>query len=640
MQLKRERCFNYFFICVLFIAIGCGGGGGGGGDGGDGDEGEYDGGVQEDIDYSTEGETGIEVDAGFEVGDIAEIGDFEIDGQTVCIDIDRDGYCRPDDCDDENKTINLGMGEVCGNAFDDNCNGKVDEDCYGDGNTYFVDKDSIGGTCSDSNPGTIDRPWCTIAKANSTLGGGDTVFIRAGVYEGETIQPSNSGNSDSSRITYASYEGEEVVFTHSVYCIRIQSKSYITIRGLKFIDCERNLYISSSDHINVGYCSFDNPGGPVTWAGSRIYSNSTYNKIYNNVFSRYGNESGGDGNWDDNACILDIGNDNEVDESDYNLVVGNTFYYGGHHILGVYSNYNVVRNNTFHNEEWYPCHRESIGGMCGNRNVILNTSYPDKNIGNIIENNMITFSGVPPDNNTSTGLSVRTQFNIIRRNIFYYNDSSGVGLSADGGNYNDASNNYVYNNTFYHNGYTLFEDWEPTKSGMLLARWVDDSQHNPMTGVAIKNNIFYDNNLYAIYFYYVDRTQQYVEGNWEEEGDPGFVDISKTPEPFDFSSLNLHLNATSPCINNGVFLTRTLNSGEESNVLMVEDANYFTDGNGVVEGDMIQFEGSDMAVTITEIDYSTGRITIDTPMTWSQRTWIALPYFGTAPDQGAYEVEQ
>ncbi len=135
---------------------------------------------------------------------------------------------------------------------------------------------------------------------------------------------------------------------------------------------------SSQNHI--GYCRFENPGGPVTWAGSRLYNNSNYNRIYNCTFTKYGKESYYSGSYQDSGCILDIGNDNDIDNSDYNLVVNNTFYHGGHHILGVYANYNVVRNNTFHNEEWYDCHRSNIGGKCGNRNVILNTSYAENNI--------------------------------------------------------------------------------------------------------------------------------------------------------------------------------------------------------------------------------------------------------------------
>ena len=555
----------------------------------------------------------------------------------ICIDLDRDGFCRGDDCDERNPAVNRGVSEVCGNGLDDNCDGQVDEGCLVGTNEYFVDTDSLGGVCDDTNPGSLTAPWCTIGQANATLTAGDTVYIRAGTYSGETIQPTNSGTSDTQRITYSAYDAEEVILTASVYCIRLQSTSYNTILGLRLIDCERNVYIQASDHNNIGYCEIDTPMGPTTWAGSRVYEGSQYNRIYNNIFSRYGAEDYYGGGYQDSGVNLDIGNDNDVDASDHNLVINNTFFYGGHHILGVYANYNVIRGNTFHNEEWYDCNRASIGGLCGNRNVILNSSQPDNNIRNVIEDNWIVFSGVPPDQDASAGLGIRTQLNIVRRNIFYHNDSSGVSLSTNGGNHNDASNNYVYHNVMYHNGYMLLDDWDPRKTGMMLARWVDSPEYNAIAGVAIKNNIFHDNQLHAIYFYYVDELEQDVAGNWQHAGDPGFLSVSGTPDPADFGSYDFRLHHTSPCIENGEFLTTTTNAGQGATGLEVENAGYFTDGHGVVEGDLIMLEGQFMPAVVIAVDYATNTLTLNTPLTWEAGTGVALAFHGTAPDQGAYE---
>jgi hypothetical protein len=559
------------------------------------------------------------------------------DAEVPCaIDVDRDGACMPWDCDDENAAIGPSQSEVCHNGLDDNCNGEVDEGCLGT-DLYYVDRDSIGGACDDDNPGTESEPWCTIAEANSSLTAGQTVYVRAGTYTDETIQPANSGTSDAARIAYAAYPGEVVTFTGSVYCVRLQSRSYITIIGFQFIDCERNLYLQASDHNNIGYCTFDTPAGPATWAGSRIYDGSSYNRVFNSTFSRYGAQSGADPDYQDYACNLDIGNDNTEDQSDNNLVVNSTFFYGGHHILGVYSNNNVIRGNTFHNEEWYPCHRSSIGGMCGNRDVILNTSQPDTNTRNVIEDNAITFAGVPPDQVSSTGLSLRTQYNMVRRNRFYYCDSAGVTLSADDGNNNDASNNYIYHNVFYKNGYLLFDDWDPRKVGLLLARWVDNSAHNAMTGVAIRNNIFHENQLGAIYYYYVDEGELVVADNWEEGGDPGFTTIGPEPDPFDFDALDFHLRDDSPCVNNGGFLSTATGAGENSTTLVVADAGYFFAGHGVVEADLVQLEEQSTAVAITAVDYASNTLTLAEPLTWADGDGVSLPYHGSRPDQGAYE---
>lgn len=562
-------------------------------------------------------------------------GDGGGDTQTCTVDLDHDGACADADCDDQNPLAHPGMAEICGDGADNDCDASTDEGCQ-TGSVYYVDRDSRGGPCDDNGPGTLDAPWCHVSKANATLSAGDTVYLRAGTYP-ETIQPRNSGTSDSQRIVYQAFNREAVTFTQSVYCIRIQSKSYVTIRDLTFIDCQRNLYLDASDHVEVIGCSFDNPSGPVTWAGSRIYNGSCFNRIARCTFSRYGNESGSEGAWDDNACILDIGNDNSVDPSDHNLIEDSTFFYGGHHILGVYGNYNVVRRNTFHNEEWYPCHRPEAGDLCGDRNVILNTSFPETNIRNVIENNIIAFSGLPPDNDSSTGLSLRTQYNIVRRNLFYHNDSAGLGLSADGGNGNNPSHNHVYHNVFFKNGYPLLDGWDPSKYGMILARWVDDAEHNPVIGVAIKNNIFSQNQLPGIYFYYVDPLQQSVSANRIEPEDPLFVDVSGNPGPFDFDVYDFRLTTSSPCIDGGEFLTVTTGAGQASTTLAVEDAGYFSDGNGVMPGDLIQLEGQITVARIVSIDYGANTLTLDTPLTWQAGTGVAQPYAGARPDPGAFE---
>jgi hypothetical protein len=550
-------------------------------------------------------------------------------------DIDNDESPATEDCDDGNPDIYPGAPEICGNVIDDDCDGEIDEGCI-TGDVFYVDKDSVGGPCSDEGPGTIDQPWCTVAKANQALTPVQTVYVRAGTYL-ETIQPENSGASNSARITYSGYEDETVTFSESVYCVRLQGVSHITLRGLRFYNCERNLYISGGSDNHVTGCEFDTPQGPSTWGGSRIYDGSSYNRITHCVFSRYGAQGP---NQQDSGVVLDIGSDNEVDHSDHNLIYGNDFSYGGHHILGVYSNYNVIRNNTFHNEEWYSCHRSDIGGLCGNRNVITNTSQPDKNIRNVFDRNHIVFSGVPPDQTTSTGLSLRTQKNIVRKNIFYYCDASGLALSNDGGNHNDASYNHIYRNVFYHNGYPLIEDWQVQRSGLLLARWVDDAQHNPMTGVAIKNNIFHDNQEYAVYYYYVDEQDQDVAGNWLEQGDPGFADISASPDPLDMNAFDFHLQSTSPCIDNGAFLTTITQSGQDTTTLHVGDAGYFFDGQGIVYGDYIQLEGQTDTVLVTHVDYENNDIDINVALTFAAHTGVALPYAGTRPDQGVYEHAQ
>ena len=72
------------------------------------------------------------------------------------------------------------------------------------GSTYVV---SPGG--NDNSTGSLSAPWRTLAKANTSLGPGDTVLVRGGTYH-ERIVPVRSGNSGSP-IVYRAYPGEQVV---------------------------------------------------------------------------------------------------------------------------------------------------------------------------------------------------------------------------------------------------------------------------------------------------------------------------------------------------------------------------------------------------------------------------------------------
>jgi hypothetical protein len=60
----------------------------------------------------------------------------------------------------------------------------------------------VAPTGNDDNPGSLDYPWRTIQKAANTLVAGDTVYIRAGVYQ-EQVLPQNSGSPSPTPLTLA-----------------------------------------------------------------------------------------------------------------------------------------------------------------------------------------------------------------------------------------------------------------------------------------------------------------------------------------------------------------------------------------------------------------------------------------------------
>jgi parallel beta-helix repeat protein len=119
------------------------------------------------------------------------------------------------------------------------------------GTTYYVDKRSRGGACSDSNAGTISQPWCTIRKAMQTLRPGDRAYVRRATYNEGSLWPSNAGTAGN-YITLKAYPGETVSVNCSGNnsCIngRTGKTAYWVFDGFDMysgsehiIDCSKNL---------------------------------------------------------------------------------------------------------------------------------------------------------------------------------------------------------------------------------------------------------------------------------------------------------------------------------------------------------------------------------------------------------------
>jgi hypothetical protein len=56
-----------------------------------------------------------------------------------------------------------------------------------------------------------------------------------------------------------------------------------------------------------------------------------------------------------------------------------------------------------------------------------------------------------------------------------------------------------------------------------------------------------------------------------------------------------------------------------------------------IAGDTINLVGQTQRVQITNINYATNTITVNSPLSWTQGQGVGLSYEGSAPDKGAYE---
>ncbi|MDX6299082.1 MAG: hypothetical protein QOF53_296 [Nocardioidaceae bacterium] len=115
-------------------------------------------------------------------------------------------------------------------------------------------------SCSDSNPGTADAPFCTIAKGVGVLQPGSTLDIGNGTYA-ETIKPAVSGTA-TAPVTITRWPGRSPTIARTTtYGAYLVNRSFVVLSNLTFTGTTLDgVYVSGSDHIQVS-------GNVVTDAG-------------------------------------------------------------------------------------------------------------------------------------------------------------------------------------------------------------------------------------------------------------------------------------------------------------------------------------------------------------------------------------
>ena len=504
--------------------------------------------------------------------------------------------------------------------------------------------DSVNGN-DDFNGASETQAWKSITKANQTLVAGDTVFIKTGTYT-TYIAPKNSGT-PLQPIVYTNFDTGTVTIRDAVFGINLDGKSYIVVRGIAFRNLDRFLYVRNrSCHNTFAYCTFDSArmtdGKTATWAGSVVSGNSQHNWIHHCRFSNYGYFTD-----DDVSCIIDIGSEEgKTDSTCCNLIENSTFFHAGHHVMGVYGKYNVIRNNYFHNEPW------SMGTAASDRGVVL---YGDRNLSfsgysenggrTLFEGNRVGYSADPSDNNGASGMAMNSSDNIVRFNCYFHNISAGLSMSLTASYLQDILRNKVYNNSFFDNGHNPYDSMDHMSSGIGFGIYsgtlvIKDNE--------LKNNILYRHKL-TFGEYNINTANrkgiidlQVFANNWDGDsrGDPLFVNATAGPgDPMNTALPDLHLKPGSPCIDSGTYLTAIISPGGTGNSFRVKDAGYFMDGWGIkgVDGDEIRLWGTGQRARITTVNYTTNILTLDKNVTWTENQGICLRYDGTAPDIGAFE---
>jgi hypothetical protein len=463
---------------------------------------------------------------------------------------------------------------------------------------------------------------CSLPTANAHVQPGDAVYLLGGTYR-TAIAPARSGTPGDGRITYANYSEDQVVIRDAEHAIHLDKRSYVSVRGIQAYRCQQFLVILEGHHNDIGQCRFEQNRNESVWGGSWVQKSSTYNRIHDCVFTRFGWVADGD----DKGILLDVGLDiSTTDASDRNVIENNLFSYGGHHILHICGANNVVRGNYFHNEDWMDCDRPD---GCGNRNAMTIGPMARQNL---FEENRFAFAGTPPDDNGANGLVLRSPDNIVRRNMSYGNGAAGISLASM--TVSIPTGNRIYANTIHHNGYDSAIDslwW----GGISFGNWGNGT----MPGNVLVNNILHDNRHDRSISGYGEAGEQIIRTNWMDAGDPGFAAPSLPADTDDANLPDYRLRANSPCIDRGEFLTRITSESGSGIGFAVEDAEFFYDGWGVPGevGDLIQLEGTTRVARILRIDYERDLIATDRELSWTTGQGVSLAYAGDAPDLGAHE---
>jgi len=398
------------------------------------------------------------------------------------------------------------------------------------GTTYYVAPNG-----SDTNSGTESQPWKTIQNAANKMTAGDVTYIRAGTYH-ERVIPQNSGSAGN-YITYAAFSGELVTIDGAGIFLPtdwgglfdVTQKSYIKISGLKIM--------------NAG--PYDNNVGILIDNSSHITIEKNY--IYNTV-------SSGIGVWESDNIFID-GNEVELacnDGEQECITVAET-------------NIFEIKNNHVFNGGPGSMGGEGIDAKDGSANGKIYNNYvhdiPDR-LGIYVEAwdkhtyNIEVFKNKVHDC-SGDGITLASEQgglleNIsVYNNIIYNNRNVGITVTPNGDVPNPPMKNIIIiNNTIYNNGWDLGGDsWgggigvdNPNTTNLIIRNNIVSQNFNFQIAIeASVQNLKIDFNLINGFR---GELSEEVYGNDYVEADPKFVNIS---------GKDLHLQSSSPAIDNGSF---------------------------------------------------------------------------------------
>jgi hypothetical protein len=493
---------------------------------------------------------------------------------------------------------------------------------------YWVSSNGAASWASAQSQTALSGTACaSLSTMNSNATAGDTVYLRGGTYTGTAINLTHDGTSPSPIIIEA-YLTETVTLSNFADAdppaINLTNRDYVTFRRINTDDCQESVAMSNCTHLRFEDCSWVNhkntqSGWPVA---VRIRDSSQFNVFEECTAGSCGYDSGGD----DAGGVMELGTfDSETDLTRYNYFHTCTMFRGGHEVISDYASFNFFDGCFFYSDDWFGSQ------PYGSRVFITQAGTGDAppfHGCDTFRDCLFQRAGDPPDALGTAAMSLRTPRNRIIRCIFVDASNAGVNCTSV-----DGKDNRIGNCVFVRNGVNTTMTDTDQKAALTF---LDDGTGDP-SGNKITNNILYQNITDAGYEGMTNF--QTWSNNWlAANGNPQFVNWSSSDlSPSNRTAHDFHLTNGSGAINNGAWLTTANGTGSSSTSLVVNDSYWFTSGEGIAPGDVIQLQGSTTQLTVTAVNYSTHTLTITPATTWTNGVGVAFPYNSTQPDQGAFE---
>ncbi len=406
---------------------------------------------------------------------------------------------------------------------------------------YIVDKNNIGGHgCSDTWPGVLDQPLCTIDKGISLLQPGDILLVRKGSYPSFAISKSGTAGK---YITISGYYGEMPLIS-SGRGIELVGVSYVVVRGFEVTgivgDWAGGITLRDTSSAVPNYNIIeDNKVHDNTYAnmsGIKV-SEGSYNKIlHNEVYNNYY----------DGIRVASDSHPVTENEIGYNTVYNNKLAVGDSDGIGLFGT--GVTRTYIHDNIVHDNADDGIDTWNSTYNVIIgNISYNHNGAGN---GNGFKMGGDNGGHNT------------VKNNIAYNNKARGFDSNGSGGN-------TYYNNVAYNNGGYGFQDSGRRDSSCTLENcpgvFINNIGYNNLKGnfsaglftLTSHNNIWYSDSgspQVAYEFEPFASLAAFYAASGNRLDNPNAGNLSSfelNPKFANPSGLQFDLQASSPAIDHG-----------------------------------------------------------------------------------------